>query len=65
MPAIGTLLRLAVIVLGAAAICISLVDPDVVSRRAREREEQAAAAIEVALHKCASSDPDRAATLGR
>ncbi len=65
MPAIVTLLRLAVIVLGAAAICISLVDPDVVSRRAAAREEQVAAAIEVALHKCASSDSDRASTLGR
>lgn len=66
MPSVLTLLRLAGLLLGAAAIALSLVDPDVVTRRSGSGAQRAGAASGVAHHVVAASiDPVRAATLGR
>lgn len=66
MPSVLTLLRLAGLLLGAAAVALSLVDPDVVTRRSGSGAQRAGAAPGVALHVVAASiDPVRAATLGR
>lgn len=66
MPSVQMLLRLAGLLLGAAVIALSLVDPDVVSRRSGSGEQRARAASEAVLHLVAApTEPDRAATLGR
>jgi hypothetical protein len=66
MANLMTLIRLAGILLGAAAICVALVDLDIAHRSSSVDVAPAAAATEASLRWTVhSSNPDRASTLRR